>query len=145
MARIFIYIVHKAGVVDDSAFELAAAARKIDPTASPTAIVTGWGADLDAVCNALETSYAEIWKIADESLVYPNAELVRKALVKVLPSDSIVLLAHDHFGIDLAPGLSIRMNAAYRPRCGGDRRSRRRQPASRAPGIRRPGEHSRSV
>ncbi|MGB8011607.1 MAG: electron transfer flavoprotein subunit alpha/FixB family protein [Terriglobales bacterium] len=113
MARIFIYIVHKAGVVDDSAFELAAAARKLDPTASPTAILTGWGADLDAACNALGTSYAETWKIANESLVYPNAELVRKALLKVLPSDSIVLLAHDHFGIDLAPGLSIRMNAAF--------------------------------
>ena len=41
MARIFAYIVHKAGVADDSAFELAAAARKIDPAASPTAIVTG--------------------------------------------------------------------------------------------------------
>jgi electron transfer flavoprotein alpha subunit len=49
MARIFAYIVHKGGVADDSAFELAAAARKIDPAASPTAIcVTGWGADLDA-------------------------------------------------------------------------------------------------
>ena len=30
MARIFAYIVHKGGVVDDSAAELAAAARKID-------------------------------------------------------------------------------------------------------------------
>jgi electron transfer flavoprotein alpha subunit len=38
---------------------------------------------------------------------------VRKALLKVLPSDSIVLVAHDHFGIDLAPGLSIKMNAAF--------------------------------
>ena len=53
MARIFTYIVHKGGVADDSAAELAAAARKIDAAASPTAIVTGWGADLDAVCEAL--------------------------------------------------------------------------------------------
>ena len=30
MARIFAYIVHKAGVADDSAAELAAAAKKID-------------------------------------------------------------------------------------------------------------------
>ena len=85
MARIFAYIVHKDGVADDSAAELAAAAQKIDAAASPTAIVTGWGADLDAVCDALRASYAEIWKIANEALAYPNAELVRKALVKVLP------------------------------------------------------------
>lgn len=113
MARIFCYIVHKAGVPDDSAFELVAAARKIDPSASPTAVLTGWGTDLDAACNAVGASYPEIWKIAHEALAYPNAELIRKALVKMLPSNSIALVAHEHFGIDLAPGLSIKMNSAF--------------------------------
>jgi len=83
--RIFAYIVHKAGIADDSAAELAAAATKIDATATPTAIVTGAGADLDAVCETLRASYGEIWKISSESLAYPNAELVRPALAKVLP------------------------------------------------------------
>jgi len=113
MARIFAYIVHKGGVVDDSAFELATAARKIDPAASPTAILAGWGTGLDAACSALGASYPEIWKIANEAFAYPNAELIRKALVKVLPSNSIVLIAHEHFGIDLAPGLSIKLNSAF--------------------------------
>jgi len=113
MARIFAYIAHKGGVPADSALELAAAARKIDPAASPTAILTGWGADLDAACNALGASYPEVWKIANEDLAYPNAELIRKALQKVLPANSIVLVAHEHFGIDLAPGLSIKTNAAF--------------------------------
>jgi electron transfer flavoprotein alpha subunit len=113
MARIFAYIVHKGGVADDSASELAAAAKRIDDTGSPIAVVTGWGAELDSVCNALRGSYAEVWKIANESLAYPNAELVRKALVKILPQGSVVLIPHEHFGIDLAPGLSIKMNAAF--------------------------------
>ncbi len=113
MARIFAYIVHKGGIVDDSAFELAASAQKIDAAASPTAILSGWGADLDSACNNLGASYSEIWKIANEDLAYPNAELVRKALQKVLPSNSIVLIAHEHFGIDLAPGLSVKMNSAF--------------------------------
>ena len=113
MARIFAYIVHKGGVAADSALELAAAARKIDPAASPTAILIGWGADLDAACKTLGASYTETWKIANDALAYPNAELVRKALLKVLPSNSIVLVAHEHFGIDLAPGLSIKMNSAF--------------------------------
>jgi electron transfer flavoprotein alpha subunit len=113
MARIFAYIVHKGGVADDSAVELAAAARKIDAAASPTAIVTGWGADVDAVCEAVRTSYAEVWKVANQELAYPNAELIRKALVKVLPAGSIVLVPHAHFGIDLSPGLSAKLNAAY--------------------------------
>ncbi|HUO15264.1 MAG TPA: electron transfer flavoprotein subunit alpha/FixB family protein [Verrucomicrobiae bacterium] len=113
MTRIFAYIVHKDGVPGDSALELAAAAHKIDPAASPTAILTGWGTELDAAAKALGASYVAVWKIANEALAYPNAELVRKALLKVLPSDSIVLVAHDHFGIDLAPGLSIKLNAAF--------------------------------
>jgi electron transfer flavoprotein alpha subunit len=113
MARIFAYIVHKAGVADDSAAELVAAARKIDPAASPTAIITGAGTAVDPVSNALRTTYREIWKIANDAFAYPNAERVRQALVKVLPPCSILLMAHEHFGIDLSPGLSIRMNAAF--------------------------------
>ena len=79
-ARIFAYIVHKAGVVDDSAAELLAAAKKIDPAASATALVVGSGAELDAVCKNLCGSYAEVWKISNDSLAYPNAELIRQAL-----------------------------------------------------------------
>jgi electron transfer flavoprotein alpha subunit len=115
MARIFAYIVHKGGLGDDSAAELLAAAKKIDSAQAPTAILTGCGADLDAACEALGASYSVIWKIAHEALAYPNAELVRKALVNVLPHDSIVLVPHDHFGVDLSPGLSVRMNSAYVP------------------------------
>src|SRR5208282_201489 len=64
-------------------------------------------------CHALAASYSEVWKIAHEALAYPNAELIRKALQKVLPTNSIVLVAHGHFGIDLAPGLSIKTNSAF--------------------------------
>jgi electron transfer flavoprotein alpha subunit len=112
MARIFAYIVHKAGVADDSAAELAVAAKQVDPAASPTAIVAGSGADLDAVCEGLRASYGEVWKIGNEAFAYPNAELIRKALVQVLPQGSVVLVPHGHFGMDLSPGLAIKMNSA---------------------------------
>ena len=93
MPRIFAYIVHKSGVADDTAAELPMAARKIDPAQPCTAIVTGWGADLDKVCESLRTLYSEIWIVAKEPLDYPNAELVRKALVNVLPAGSILRAA----------------------------------------------------
>jgi electron transfer flavoprotein alpha subunit len=113
MPRIFAYIAHKSGVADDSAAELVAAAQKIDAGALPTAIVVGCGAELDAVCESVRSSYKEVWKIANEALAYPNAELIRKALLKILPAGSIVLVPHNHFGIDLSPGLSIKLNAAF--------------------------------
>jgi electron transfer flavoprotein alpha subunit len=111
--RIFAYIAHKNGLAEDSAAELLAAAKQIDPSAKPTAVVVGSGAELEAVCNSLCRLYSEVWKLGSESLAYPNAELIRKALVKVVPQGSIVLVPHNHFGIDLAPGLSVKLNAAF--------------------------------
>ncbi len=115
MSRIFAYIAHKGGVADESAAELLAAARAIDATEQPTALVEGHGPQLDSVCETLRSCCAEVWKIAQENFSHPNAELIRKALVKVLPAGSIVLVPHDHFGIELAPGLSIKLNAAFVP------------------------------
>lgn len=113
MPRVFTYIAHTDGVPDDSALELAAAARMIDADASSIALVTGWGEELDSVCNAVISSFAEVWKLTHEALAYPNSEVVRKALIQVLPAGSIVLVPHEHFGIDLAPGLSIKLDAAF--------------------------------
>jgi len=113
MAQIFAYITHNGGAADDTALELVAAAKKIDAGAAVTAIVTGTGADLDAVCNDMAASYNEVWKIDNEALAYPNAEVVRKALVNILPADGTVLLPHDTFGMDLGPGLSIKMDSAF--------------------------------
>jgi electron transfer flavoprotein alpha subunit len=111
MGRIFAYIAHKHGVVDDTAAELLAAAGRIDAAERPTAVLTGFGPDLDTACETLRGSCAEVWKLAHESIGYPNAELVRQALVSVLPQNAIILVAHNHFGVDLAPGLSVKLNA----------------------------------
>jgi electron transfer flavoprotein alpha subunit len=112
-AQIFAYIEHKNGVADDTALELISAAKHIFPDASPTAIVTGSGTDLDGVCSKLAASYAEVWKFGSEALAYPNAELIRKLLVGVLPSTAVVLVPHDTFGMDLSPGLAIKLDAAF--------------------------------
>ncbi len=134
-ARIFAYIAHKAGVVDDTAAELFAAAKKIDPAATPTAIVVGSGAELDAVCKTSLRSFPEVWKVTSDSLAYPNAELVRQALVKVVPQGC------DRAGS--AQSLRHRPRARtldqaqrrFRLRRGRDRWRRRNQPQSRSPGI----------
>jgi electron transfer flavoprotein alpha subunit len=112
-ARIFAYIVHRHGIVDDSAAELLAAAKQIDPQAPLVALVAGYGADLDRACAAVPGGFAEVWKIGHELLAYPNAELIRQALVTIVPREIMILVPHDHFGIDLAPGLAVKMEAAF--------------------------------
>jgi electron transfer flavoprotein alpha subunit len=112
-AQVFAYIEHKDGVADDTALELISAAQKILPDGAATAIVTGSGADLDTVCNQLTASCAEVWKFDNEALAYPNAEVIRKLLTAVLPPDAIVLVPHDTFGMDLSPGLSIKLDSVF--------------------------------
>ena len=113
MAKMFTYITFKNGVPDDSAFELMTAAKQIAPDASPTAVVVGSG--IDALCNQLTASYAEVWKVDDPAFAYPNAEVIRKVLANILPQGCLLLVAHDTFGMDLSPGLSIKMDTLFIP------------------------------
>ena len=112
-AQVFAYIEHKNGVADDTALELVSAAQAIYPDGAVTAIVTGSGGDLDAVCSELSASYSEVWKFDNDALAYPNAEAIRKLLVAVLPPEAVVLIPHDTFGMDLAPGLSIKLDSVF--------------------------------
>ena len=82
--QLYAYIEHKNGVADDTALELVSAAKKIDASANPIAIVCGSGADLDAVCKDAAASYAEVWKIDNDAFAYPNAEVIRKLLVNLI-------------------------------------------------------------
>ncbi len=110
---IFAYITHGNAVADDTALEMIGAARKISPAAALTAIVVGSGADVDAVCSQMSASFNEVWKIDDAVLAYPNAEMIRKLLVNILPEQAVILVPHDTFGMDLSPGLSIKLDCAF--------------------------------
>ncbi len=98
--NIFAYVTNS-----DSAREVATAAQTLAPGSTPVAIVTAAGVDA-------ASSFEEVWSFA---LGYPNAELVRPLLVKVLPPKSILILPHDTFAMDLAPGLSVKLGATYVP------------------------------
>jgi len=109
--QIFAYIKHNEGVAEDSALELVAAAKKFAAGAAVTAIVTG--SNVDALCNDMAASYQEVWKIDNDALAYPNAEVLRKVLLNILPNDAVILIPHDTFGMDLAPGLSIKIDSPF--------------------------------
>jgi electron transfer flavoprotein alpha subunit len=111
--KIFAYILHKHGVADDTALELLSAAKKIDPTAPVTALVAGSGEELEKVIAQISPSFNEVWKINHDSLSYVIAETVRPMLARIIPQGSIVLVPHEHFGMDLSPGLSIKLNSAF--------------------------------
>ncbi|MBI2212955.1 MAG: electron transfer flavoprotein subunit alpha/FixB family protein [Acidobacteria bacterium] len=112
-AKLFVFVSHRNGKADDSAFELASAAKTMLPGSAATAIVCGSG--VDAVATEAAQLFAEVWKFDQSALAYPNAELIRPLLLEVVPAGSVLLLAHDTFGFDLGPGLSVKLGAAYVP------------------------------
>jgi electron transfer flavoprotein alpha subunit len=111
--QVFAYITHKNGVADDSALELAAAAKAVYPEAAVSALVVGAGSDLAALCDQMAASYAEVWKIDNQDLKYPNAEIIRQVLTGLLPDGAVLFLPHDTFGMDLGPGLAVKLDAAF--------------------------------
>ena len=116
MARsIFAYIVHSNGEIDDSYLDFINAAKKIDPDAKVTAVVFGHGDEVENVAKEVANYYPEVWKVNKESVAYPNAEIIRPMLLDILPNDSIFMLPHNTFGMDLGPGLSIKIDSTYIP------------------------------
>jgi electron transfer flavoprotein alpha subunit len=113
--QVFALIPHTTGKADDAALELLSAAKTLFPGSAPTALVLGSGADLSAVAQEVAAAFPEVWSFNQDSLAYPNAELIRPLLVKVLPAGSVVLMSHSTLGIDLGPGLSVKLGAAYLP------------------------------
>jgi electron transfer flavoprotein alpha subunit len=112
-ATVFVFVAHDGGQMDDSSLELAAAAGRFFPGVSPVALVAGFG--VDAVCAQATARFSEVWKFDQKGLSYPNAELLRALLVKALPAGATVLLPHSTLGMDLGPGLSVKLGTIYVP------------------------------
>ena len=111
--QIFAYIEHTDGAVEDSAFELIKVAEGIDPQAQVTALLFGSGQELEDACQHAASIYPQVWKVDKQEHSYPNAELIRPQLVNLVPSDAVVLTPFDTFGMDLTPGLAIKLDSAH--------------------------------
>ncbi|MEF8824252.1 MAG: electron transfer flavoprotein subunit alpha/FixB family protein [Desulfohalobiaceae bacterium] len=111
--QIFAYIQHNDGAVEDSAFELIKVAEEIDPQAQVTALLFGSGQELEDASQHAASIYPAVWKVDQEGHSYPNAELIRPQMVNLLPADAIVLAPFNTFGMDLTPGLAIKLDSAH--------------------------------
>ena len=114
MARIFAYIVHKSGVADDSAAELAAAARKIDPAQLADRhchrLGRGSGRRLREPPRFLRRGLEDRQR-SRSPIPMPNWSARRWS--RCCRAAASCWFRTTHFGIDLSPGLSIKLNAAF--------------------------------
>ncbi len=114
-AQLFAFIPHANSRIDDTAPELAAAAERLFPGVPVTALVTGAAEGLEAAAAEATRFFPEVWKFAHADLAYPNAEILRPLLARVLPRGAVVLFTHNTLAMDLAPGLAVKLDAAYLP------------------------------
>lgn len=110
MAQVFVYLTHSNGVLDDAAMELATAAKAV--SSSPAAAIVA-GSGVDAAAASAAAIFDNVIKVDNAALAYPNAEVVRKALLNIIPKGSVVLFAHSTFSMDCAPGLSIKLGGSF--------------------------------
>jgi electron transfer flavoprotein alpha subunit len=113
--QVFALITHAAGKADDAAAELCSAVRSLFPDSEPVALVTGTGPELASAAREAATWFGQVWSFDQPALAYPNAELLRQLMAKVIPAGSAVVLAHSTLGMDLGPGLAVKLGAAYLP------------------------------
>ena len=113
--QVFVLLAQKNGKLEDSALELLGAARAFFPGCSPVAVVAAPGGEVEAAGREAAGVFGEVWCCGADILAHPNAELVRPLLARLLPAGARVLLAHDTFGMDLGPGLAVKLGAAYLP------------------------------
>jgi electron transfer flavoprotein alpha subunit len=73
----------------------------------------GSGGDVDKAAGEAAASYNAVWKVDNDAFSMPDAEAARKALVSILPADCVLLVPHAHFGMDLSPGLAVKLSSAY--------------------------------
>jgi electron transfer flavoprotein alpha subunit len=113
--QVFALITHAAGKADDAAAELSTAVRSLFPDREAVALIMGTGPELASAAREAAAWFSQVWSFDQANLAYPNAELLRPLMAKVIPAGSAVVLAHSTLGMDLGPGLAVKLGAAYLP------------------------------
>jgi electron transfer flavoprotein alpha subunit len=108
MRNIAVLVDCVSGVIDESAWELATAAR-LTEAASVTAIVLG--ADLDAVTPELTRWFDEVVAIDHELLRIPDGEVSAAVLAPLMQKRApfCILAAQSNHSMDYLPSLAVRL------------------------------------
>ena len=119
MAIRVLCIVERLGSgLDDTAWELLGAARALaGEGGSVGAALLGEGvADL---ANELARGYDDVWVFDDGRLADWDGEAYARAVAPLAARErpALILAAHTNLGIDLAPGLSVRVGVPLLPDC----------------------------
>lgn len=118
MHNVIVIVERTASGLDDSAWELLAAARSIAGEGGRVGAAL-LGQDVQPIAEALAKGYDDVWVFDDPRLAVPDGEAWAATLAPLLERERpfVTLLAHTNLAIDLAPGLSVRADVPLLPDC----------------------------
>ncbi|MBD3161336.1 MAG: electron transfer flavoprotein subunit alpha/FixB family protein [Candidatus Eisenbacteria bacterium] len=113
MRKIFVVAEIVGGAIDDSAFEMAGAARRLAESAPEEASIAAvlLGSDVAEMARKLAERFDEVVVYDDPSLEAPDGGVSGAVLADLFEKEKplAVLIAHSNNGMDLAPALAVRL------------------------------------
>ncbi len=119
MDDIFVLVEHRQGAIRDITFEMLMKGKQLcEKTGNPlTAVLLG--NDVGAMAEELKDRANRVILIEDQKLENFNSEAYQQVLGNLVEQEkpSLLLMGHTAFGMDLAPGLAVQMNAPLATDC----------------------------
>lgn len=121
MKNIFVLAEHRNGTLRDITWEALAAARNVSSTLGADITCLLLGNETSPLVEKLVQEFPKVIVVDDPALQTFNSDAYMKCLKAVLQdqSDYVVLMGASNSAIDLAPGLSIELDAALATDCFG--------------------------
>ncbi len=121
MKNLYVLAEHRNGTLRDSTWEALAAARSIATQLGADITCILLGANVSAASEKLAAEFPKVLVVDDPALATFNSEAYEKCLKAILAnqSDYVVLMGSSNSIIDLAPGLSVALEAALATDCFG--------------------------
>lgn len=121
MKNIFVLAEHRNGTLRDTTWEALAAARSVSSGLGADISCLLLGSDTSAIAEKLVQEFPKVIVVDDPALKVFNSDAYMRCIKAILQnsSDYLLLMGASNSIIDLAPGLSIELDAALATDCFG--------------------------
>jgi electron transfer flavoprotein alpha subunit len=119
MTNVFVLAEHRRGSLRDATWEAVAAARQVAGKLGSEVTCLLLGSNVDSMAEALAKECPRVLAVDDPRLENFNSEVFVKTLTSVLADKAsyVLIMGNSNSVIDLAPGLSVALDAALATDC----------------------------
>lgn len=119
MRKILVLVEHSGGTIEDSAWELASAARGLAADDGGRVAAVVLGADVSGLTGELCNWFDDVFALESPRLAVPDGVAAAELLAGLIEREQpfAVLIPHTNNGMDLAPALTVKADAPLLADC----------------------------